>query len=150
MGLLAAELTLLVVVVLLVAAVVSVYGRRRLISHNSDVVLSGFRSVGVSRWRPGLLRMSAHDLSWYPLFGWTPRPRHTWPRRTLEVTASAPLEHDRGLTSLIENNGVRVPTSGRTEGGRHMEFELALGRSSYTALRYWVEASPPPGLPVDH
>lgn len=132
-------------VLLVLLLVLFVYARRRLISHEGDVVMCGYRSDRAARWRPALLRMNATTLQVFPLFGWTLRPARTWERRTIDIGAISMLEEDAGLASVIDlqGRGRRVRTVGTTEAGTTMTFDLALGPVQYTALRYWVESAPP-------
>ncbi|MDO5627791.1 MAG: DUF2550 family protein [Mobilicoccus sp.] len=149
MGILAVEIVLVGIATLLVLAIAGVYLRRRMIGHNSDVVLCGFRPSPQSRWRPGLLRMSANTLSVFPLFGLTALPVHTWMRRSLDVPGTEALDAEGGLSTLLGQNALRVVGHGITESGTRVDLNIALSRSSYTALRYWVEASPPSDRPLN-
>ena len=94
--------------------------------------------------------MSTTTLQIYPLFGWTALPSHTWRRRTLDLVSTTPIEGEAKLVEILDHGrrAVRVSTSGVTEGGSRMQFDLALGRSQYTTLRYWVESSPPTAWPL--
>ncbi|GAB47009.1 DUF2550 family protein [Mobilicoccus pelagius] len=128
-----------------VAVIVSVYLRRRLISHDSDVVVCGFRPGRSGRWRPSLLRMSATSLQVFPLFGWSLRASYTWGRRSLDLGDVTTLEDDSSFANAFDTQGRgrKVAAAGVTESGTPMEFDLAVGPLPYTALRYWVESSPP-------
>lgn len=125
--------TLLVIAVLMLALT---YLRRRYISRGLPLTLSGYRSTRSDRWRVGLLRFSDNVLEWYTLGGVSPRPVHQWRRRTLLLETPIRLAADETLTVLPQAS--RVPC---THDGA--DFELALQRSAYTALRSWQEAAPP-------
>ena len=139
------EIVLVGAVLLVLASICSVYVRRRLISHDSDVVVCAFRPGRTGRWRPSLLRMSATTLQVFPLFGWTPRPTYTWRRRSVDLRDVVTLDDDLSFSGGPDGQGRgrRVAAVGTTESGTPMEFDLALGLLPYTALRYWVESSPP-------
>lgn len=138
------EIILAGFVVLAALGILSVYLRRRVISHGRDVVTCGFRPGRSGRWRPSLLRMSATTLEVFPLFGWSVRPSFSWTRRSVDLGEISTLE-DEALTSAFDTQGRgrKVAATGTSETGGPMTFELALGPLPYTALRYWVESAPP-------
>lgn len=136
----------LLVLVGLALFVAVTYTRRRVIAHGADVVVCGMRPRPDARWRVGLLKFST-DLQWYPLLGVTPRPQERWMRRTIDLGTPLPMEPDRRLSAVLDKV-VRVPAYGVSTDGRGMHFEVGLGPAPYTALRAWVEASPPDPWPV--
>ncbi|MDN5790495.1 MAG: DUF2550 domain-containing protein [Micrococcales bacterium] len=125
--------TLLAIAILMLALT---YLRRRYISRGLTLTLSGYRPAPSDRWRVGLLRFSDNVLEWYTLGGVSPRPAHQWRRQTLLLETPIRLAADDVLTVLPQAS--RVPC---THDG--VDFELALQRSAYTALRSWQEAAPP-------
>ncbi|WP_313021424.1 DUF2550 family protein [Mobilicoccus sp.] len=138
------EVVLVGLVLLAAAAVLSVYVRRRLISHDSDVVSCGFRPGRTGRWRPSLLRMSATSLQVFPLFGWSVRPSFSWTRRSVDLGVVTTLEDEAMANAFdVQGRGRKVAATAAVESGDPMQFDLALGLLSYTALRYWVESAPP-------
>lgn len=138
-------------VLLVLAAVLFVFFRRRVIGRASDVVNCGYRPDRAAAWRPGLLRMSETRLDVFPLMGWTLAPTVTLWRHSLDVSTTQPLEDAGGIAGLVDREGRRarlVVTTGRTAGEQPFRLDLALAPQQYTALRYWVESSPPPGRPL--
>ncbi|MEO7130142.1 MAG: DUF2550 domain-containing protein [Dermatophilaceae bacterium] len=124
-------------VLTIVAVVLAVtYLRRRYISRGLILTLCGYRSTEADRWRLGLLRFGNSALEWYTLGGVSPRPRHVWQRQALLLESPLPLPPDQTLNLLPEASRVLC-----TEAGK--DFELALQRSAYMALRSWQEAAPP-------
>lgn len=146
-GIIVAELVFAVAILLVLLTILLLFTRRRVLSRGSEVVTCGLRQPGSGRWQPGLLRMGASELQAYPLFGWTTRAVFSWERYTLDLSATSPLVDDGGLASVVAGQSERptflVAVSGVTHRHERMPFELALGLSQYTALRYWVESSPP-------
>lgn len=151
-SLFAAELVLAALILAALLLLLWLFTRRRLLSHEGDVVACGIRPRAVPPWRPALLRMSAGQLQAFPLFGWTTRPAYTWERYTLELSATTPLEEDGRIASVFSGQGdrtvYRVRVSGVEPGGEGMTFDLALAPAQYTAMRYWVESSPPIRRPL--
>lgn len=119
----------------LVALVVSAtFVRRRTIARGEPLVVCAIREAGSPRWRFGLARYGPSRLDWFTLGGLSTRPARRWERAGLDI--DVPRRLTGGLAVLPE--AVAVACS---HGG--VMFELALGPGSYTALRSWLEASPP-------
>ena len=134
--------------ILALAFLVVLFVRRRVLARGSDLIMCAVRRDERGRWKPGLLRFDDSSLAWFPLFGIRLRPRHRWDRAGLELTNgrrvdTAPTRGgDEGQTVLAQLHGRE---RGRGEGS----IELALADAPYTALRSWVEASPPGHQPVE-
>jgi hypothetical protein len=133
----------------LVAAVVAIVGlfllgtylRRRTIGRGKSLVLCAVREETGSRWRFGLARYGSSGLDWFRLGGFSVRPAHRWSRGGLDLSMPHALEGRERLAILPDAVAVPCRHDGRT-------FELALAPTSYTALRSWLESSPP-GLNVN-
>jgi hypothetical protein len=122
----------------LVAAVLgTVFTRRRLIARGEPLMICALREPGDRRWRFGLARFGTTGLEWFTLLGLSLRPARAWDRGLLNIRASRPLEPGERPEVLIPR-AMRVECRyGRTP------FEIALARAPYSALRSWLEASPP-------
>lgn len=116
--------------------------RRRLIAGSTVPSLCALR-LADSRWRSGLLKLTAQTLEWYPLFGLFPRPRFVWLRRSLELAEAATSDTAEARGALV---GVASPVRVAVvadDPRAPAVFELALASGAYTALRAWLEAAPP-------
>lgn len=128
------ELVLVVALALLVSVTVFVWIRRRYISGGKPVMLCAI-STGDRRWRLGLARIAGDRLDWFSVVGPSLRPAHAWVRHDLDLGAPHRLvEAVPGLPSDA------VCVTGRS---RTTNYELALSPAAYTALRAWLESSPP-------
>lgn len=114
-----------------------VFARRRLIARGKPLTVCALREPGDDKWRFGLVRYGATGLEWFKLAGISLRPARRWERTLLEFGTSQHLPVGERPEILI-GGALRVDCNYR---GRR--FELALARASYTALRSWLEASPP-------
>ncbi len=124
---------LLILVLLLIAGT---YLRRRVIARGLPLTLCGLRQPGTGQWRMGLLRLGDGALEWYPLGGFSLRPRQRWPRQVLLLDAPVPLP--------AADTPPLLPDASRVSAAAHASsFELALQTPAYTALRSWQEAAPP-------
>lgn len=121
--------------------------RRRLIGHGAHVAVAGLRLDADARWRLGLLRLDDSGMQWYPLLGVTTIPARGWVRTTLDLSPASRMDPEGPLVAL-RDRVVKVPAYGVTVAGEGTHFEIALSPAPYTALRAWVEASPPSGWPV--
>ena len=124
---------LFIVVVVLGA----VFTRRRLIARGKPLTVCALREPGDRRWRFGLARYGTTGLEWFTLAGLSLRPARRWERTLLDIGAVQPLEPGERPEILI-SSALRLDC--RYRGAR---FEIALARAPYTALRSWLEASPP-------
>ena len=121
-----------------VAAVLgAVFTRRRLIARGKPLTVCALREPVDHRWRFGLARYGTSGLEWFTLLGFSLRPARQWERGLLNIGASQPLEPG-------ERPEILIPAAMRVECRyRQTRFEIALARAPYTALRSWLEASPP-------
>lgn len=124
---------------LLIAAIVlgAVFVRRRLIARGEPLTVCALREPGDHRWRFGLARYSTTGLEWFTLAGLSLRPARQWERTLLDIGGGRPLEAG-------ERPEILIPAAMRVDCCyRDVRFEIALARAPYTALRSWLEASPP-------
>jgi hypothetical protein len=115
----------------------AVFVRRRLIARGKPLTVCALREPGDTGWRFGLVRYGATGLEWFKLTGISLRPSRRWDRSRLEFGTSEPLDAGERPEILIAG-ATRVDCRYRGE-----RFELALAQAPYTALRSWLEASPP-------
>jgi len=115
----------------------SVFVRRRLIARGKPLTVCALREPGDDRWRFGLARYGTTGLEWFKLAGISVRPARRWERALLVFGSSQPLA-DGERPEILIPGALRVDCTYR--GAR---FELALAQAPYTALRSWLEASPP-------
>jgi hypothetical protein len=125
-------IALLAAIVVLVLAYV--WLRRRYIAEGRPLMLCALRTEAEPRWRLGLARLSGARLDWFTVIGPSVRPRHSWMRHDLDLGSAVPVrEPIPGLPDAVEVSG----SCGATPCG------LALSAPAYTALRAWLESSPP-------
>jgi len=115
----------------------SIFIRRRVIARGKPLTVCALREPGDNRWRFGLVRYGVTGLEWFTLTGLSLRPARRWERTLLEFGVSRPLEAGERPEILIPE-AMRVDCTYRDE-----RFEIALAQDPYTALRSWLEASPP-------
>ena len=114
------------------------FARRRLIAHGEPLTLCAIRDTAPqASWRFGLARYASGRFEWFPLGGLRVRPSRRWDRTRLEIGAPHPLDPRETPTALIKG-AVGVGCIHELE-----RFDLALAPGPYTALRSWLEASPP-------
>lgn len=125
-----------VALVLLLIAIVFgfVFLRRRRIASTGPLMLCAFRSPAVPRWRLGLLRLGSDHLDWFSVIGPSMRPAMSWARDELDFSAPA------SVAEVIPGLPEPVRVSGTAAGAA---LELAMPPSASTALRAWLESSPP-------
>lgn len=116
----------------------AVFARRRLIAHGKPLSVCALRARGQERWRFGLVRYGTSGLEWFTLTGIWLRPAKVWERSLLEFNAVRPLEPGEKPEVLIPGGAMKVDCTYRDE-----HFQLVLAKAQYTAVRYWLEASPP-------
>jgi len=122
---------------LIVIILISVFARRRLIARGKPLTVCALREPGDGRWRFGLARYGTTAVEWYPLDGFSVRPARQWDRAQLDIEAGEFLDSGERPEILIPEP-MRIDCRCRDE-----HFEIALAQAPYTALRSWVEASPP-------
>jgi len=115
----------------------AVFARRRLIARGKPLTVCALRESGERRWRFGLVRYGTDHLEWFPLTGISLRPARRWERKQLEFGSGTALETGERPEILI-SGAMRVDCS-----YGEARFEIALAQAPYTALRSWLEASPP-------
>ena len=115
----------------------TIFVRRRLIARGKPLTVCALRESGDGPWRFGLARYGATGLEWFTLAGISLRPAKRWDRTVLQFGAGRPLETGDKPEVLIPG-AMKVDCRYRAE-----RFELALAPAPYTALRSWLEASPP-------
>ncbi len=138
-ALVTAESVLALVAVLVLLTLAYVWIRRRYISEGRPLMLCALRTEAEPRWRLGLARLSGARLDWFSVVGPSMRPQSSWMRHELELGTPTPVaEPIPGLPDAVQVAG----TCGTYPCG------LALSLPAYTALRAWLESSPP-GFNVD-
>jgi len=122
----------------IVAAVLgAVFIRRRLIARGKPLMVCALREPSDQRWRFGLARYGTTGLEWFTLLGFSLRPARLWERGLLDIGVGRLLEPG-------ERPEILIPAAMRVECRyRQARFEIALAQAPYTALRSWLEASPP-------
>lgn len=128
-----------------IAALTFIFVRRRLLARGGDLMLCALRLSAQARWRAGLLRFDDDGIAWLPLLGFTLRPAYCWERQGLELGGFAQM----GPGDAFDAGSVHAVLEGVPLGRGPRRAELALGQDPYTALRAWVEATPPERRPVD-
>jgi len=132
--LISAEILAGVLVLVLLLTLLYIFVRRRLLSSGAPLMLCALQPHGRSQYRLGLLRYCGSTLEWFTLVGPSPRPARTWERPRLELgpprTPAGPIA---GLPEAV------------TVACRHGtdQFDIALAPAAYTAMRSWLESSPP-------
>lgn len=128
------ELVLAVVVGVLLLSLLFVWLRRRWISGGNPLMICAV-STGQSRWRLGLARIAGDSFDWFSVVGPSLSPEHSWTRHELDLGAPAPLADPvPGLPpDAVSVRGISA----------NSDYELALSPAAYTALRAWLESSPP-------
>lgn len=129
-----AEAVTVALVLVLALALALIWVRRRAISAGRPLMLCAVRTVARPHWRLGLLRFAADRLEWYPVVSPSLRPACRWDRWGVDLAAPAPSR------DVIPGLPEAVAVRGRYAGD---PFEIALAPSSYTAVRSWLESSPP-------
>ena len=129
-----AEIVVGVLVLLVLGALLYIFVRRRLLASGAPLMLCALQAPGRRDFRLGLLRFSGGSLEWYTLVGPSPRPSRQWERPRLELGPPLPLEH--AISGLQEAVSVECRYGSES-------FRLALAPTAYTAMRSWLESSPP-------
>jgi hypothetical protein len=129
-----AEIVAGALILLAVLALTYIFVRRRLLASGAPLMLCALQPHGRSHYRLGLLRFSGATLEWFTLIGPSPRAARTWERTGLEL--GPPGLPDTAVSGLPE--AVTVDCHYGTD-----TFSMALAPSAYTAMRSWLESSPP-------
>ncbi|WP_377641208.1 DUF2550 family protein [Oryzobacter terrae] len=129
------ELVLALLVLLVVGALTFVWARRRFISGDGrPIMLCARRDDPVGRWRLGLARLGADRFEWFSIVGPSLRPEVSWQRGELDLGTPEPLADP--IPGLADPVAVRGGTKGSM-------CEFAFAPAAYTAIRAWLESSPP-------
>ena len=116
-----AEVVLALIVLVIVGALTFVWARRRYISGDGrPVMLCARRDGEGDRWRLGLARLSSDRFEWFSIVGPSLRP---------EV----------GVRVQKETAGQQQPWLATSP----IEGQFAFVPAAYTAVRAWLESSPP-------
>ncbi len=130
-----AELVFAVVAVVVVGVLIFVWARRRFIAGDGrPVMLGARRDTAGSRWRLGLARLGAQRFEWFSIVGPSLRPEISWLRGEVDLGIPSPLADP--IPGLAEP----VSVTGRAAG---KACEFAFVPAAYTAVRAWLESSPP-------
>lgn len=105
---------------------------------------------GGGRWALGVARVTHDAVEWWRVLSLSPRPRSTWRRGALQVTASRDADPG-GVPGLLAGSlVVRCAQRGGsargfqgTDGTDGAVFELAMTRDAYTGFASWLESAPP-------
>ena len=127
----------IVVVTLIVCALVAltfIFVRRRVLASGAPLMLCALQPQGRSTYRLGLLRLAGSTLEWFTLVGPSLRPSRSWQRARLDL--DAPQASSEPVAGLPEAVTVQCHDGADS-------FALALAPSAYTAMRSWLESSPP-------
>jgi Protein of unknown function (DUF2550) len=135
--------------VLLVLAAAGIASRRFLLERRGATVECGLRRPG-GPWRLGLASYQLDEFCWYRIFGLSPRPEHTFPRRDLSVVSRRPPtqaeESALGPGRIVVECRIgRAGASGAQDpvsAPGPLDLELALAESVLTGLLAWLEAAP--------
>jgi len=121
--LLIGELLMGSVVLVLLTIVGVVFARRRLIAHGKPLTVCALREPADRQWQVGLARYGSSELE--------------WERSVLDIGSGQQLQPSERPEILIAS-AWKVDCRYRDES-----FEIALAQAPYSALRTWVETSPP-------
>lgn len=119
---------------LAVLALAYIFVRRRLLSSGAPLMLCALQLPGRSSYRLGLLRFSGSTVEWFTLIGPSPRPQRSWDRPRLELGPPEPAE--------VAVSGLPDAVTAQCHHGGE-QFRIALAPPAYTAMRSWLESSPP-------
>ena len=129
-----AEIVAGALILLALFALAYIFVRRRLLASGAPLMLCALKAHGRSQYRLGLLRFSGTTLDWFTLIGPPPRSAWRWDRTRLEL--GSPGLPEAAIAGLPEAVTVDCHYGSDT-------FSLALAPSAYTAMRSWLESSPP-------
>jgi hypothetical protein len=115
-------------------ALTFIFVRRRVLASGTPLMLCALQPHGRTNYRLGLLRFAGSTLEWFTLVGPSMRPARSWERPRLEL--EAPQSTSEVVAGLPEAVTVRCHYGTDT-------FQLALAPAAYTAMRSWLESSPP-------
>ena len=132
--LISVEVVVGVLAACLVLALVFIFVRRRLLGSGAPVMLCAVQDEGQAQFRLGLLRLAGSTLEWFTVTGPSLRPSRSWERARLQL--EGPVRSTHPVAGLPESVQVRCHYGSDS-------FALALAPAAYTAMRSWLESSPP-------
>ena len=132
------EAVVLLLVLLLLFGACLVVRRRVLARHGGTFELSyRARATTAGRgWVLGIGRYSGQELQWFRIFSLSPKPRHSWSRKTMQYVGRREPE---GIETMSLYPGHVVVSCQTPEG----DVELAMNHGSLTGFQAWLEAGPP-------
>lgn len=130
------EITVVVTLLVLALVVVAVYARRRYIARGSALLVCAERPAGATGWRPRLARYDVASLELFSLGGLGVQPLRSVPRGINGLLGVSDLPRAEWPPLMDEPVVLRCQADGEP-------FELAISRHQYTAVRAWLESSPP-------
>ena len=129
-----AEIIAGTLVLLALVTLAFIYARRRRLAAAAPLMLCALRGHGQNQFRLGLLRFRGSTLEWFTLIGPSLRPHRSWERPRLELEAPAAMTQPvAGIPDAVEVD---------CHYGTDM-FAMAMAPTAYTAMRSWLESSPP-------
>lgn len=132
-------LLLALVAAFLIVPVVLLVARRRWLAQRGWVVDCSVRIADTtpgSGWMLGVARFHDDSLEWYRVFSWSLRPRVTFTRGALALSATRLPDDSERLSLYGEQRIVDVSAGPVTAS-------LALSPQDMTAFLSWTEAAPP-------
>ena len=129
-----AEIVAGTLIVCALAALTFIFVRRRVLAAGAPLMLCALQPHGRSQYRLGLLRLAGSTLEWFTLVGPSLRPARSWQRARLDLDTPRPASEPLA--------GIPDAVSVRCHDGTD-SFALALAPAAYTAMRSWLESSPP-------
>ena len=97
-------------------------------------MLCAVQADGRGQFRLGLLRLAGSTLEWFTVTGPSLRPSRSWERARIQL--ESPTRSLHPIAGLPESVEVRCHYGKES-------FALALAPAAYTAMRSWLESSPP-------
>jgi hypothetical protein len=128
------EVVVGVLVAVLILSLVYIFVRRRLLGSGAPLMLCAVQADGRGQFRLGLLRLAGGTLEWFTVTGPSLRPSRSWERARIQLESPARSQHP--IAGLPESVEVRCHYGKES-------FALALAPTAYTAVRSWLESSPP-------
>jgi hypothetical protein len=128
------------ILLLVTAASVALITRRRLLERlygTFDCSLRLRRRADVGEgWSFGLARYRGDNFEWFPVFGFSGRPRHVFVRRDLRVLQRRPPGGSEAYAIVADSLIMECSFAGRS-------LDIAMTRDAATGFLSWLEAAPP-------
>ncbi len=139
-----AGLVVLVVVLVVVFAVAAIVVRLAMLRRGGASITCAFRFADARPgrgWRFGVVRYTPQHLQWFRMFSLAPNAKHTFGRRSFEITG----RRKPGGFELhaIPHTAAVVQCVALTRDRQPVSFELAMAAATMTGLLAWVESAPP-------